>query len=68
VDIRQLLIETHWIPATYGLDLQPSTFFEDIQEAGFAMFSKEPNTHPAPQGNCIEWSFVKLRSDFFAEI
>jgi hypothetical protein len=66
-DIRQLLVETHGFPATFGLQLQPSAFFDDIQEAGFAMFSKEANTYPGVSGTCIEWGFVKLRSDFFGK-
>jgi hypothetical protein len=65
VDIRQLLIETHGIPVKHGL--QPSAFFDDIEAAGFAMFSKEPNTHPDSGGRANEWSFVKLRSDFFGK-
>lgn len=60
VDIRQLLLETHnlpqpgddphknkgghWFPAK--TPLTPSQFFDDIERAGFAMYSKEPNIHP----------------------
>ena len=62
-DIRQLLLETHnlpmsaekpqlnkgghWFPATSKLT--PSQFFDDIEAAGFAMYSKEPNIHPQAQ-------------------
>jgi Methyltransferase domain len=63
LDVRQLLIETHRIPVKIGL--QPSTFFDGIERAGFALFSKEPNIHPDAGGKSIEWSYVKLRSDFF---
>jgi Methyltransferase domain len=63
VDIRQLLIETHGIPTDLGVE--PSDFFDDIEKAGFAMFSKEPNIHPANGGKCVEWGYVKLRKEFF---
>jgi Methyltransferase domain len=63
VDIRQLLIETHGIPTELGVE--PSDFFDDIEKAGFALFSKEPNIHPHVGGNCVEWGFVKLRKEFF---
>jgi Methyltransferase domain len=62
VDIRQLLIETHSIPRGKG---EAVAFFDDIQNEGFAMFSKEPNIHPGLGGRCVEWSFVKLHKDFF---
>jgi Methyltransferase domain len=57
------LIETHRIPVKIGL--QPSAFFDGIEKAGFALFSKEPNIHPDAGGKSIEWSYVKLRDDFF---
>ena len=63
VDIRQLMIETHSLAR--GTNVQPSEFFDDIENAGFAMFSKEPNIHPSVKGRCIEWSFVKLDKAFF---
>jgi Methyltransferase domain len=50
---------------THGLwNGNAAVFFDDIQDAGFAMFSKEPNTL-VPSGDCVEWSFVKLRREFF---
>jgi Methyltransferase domain len=65
VDIRQLLIETHHLAE--GTDVKPSDFFDDIQNAGFALFSKEPNIHPLASPGCSEWSFVKLDKAFFGE-
>jgi Methyltransferase domain len=66
VDIRQLLIETHRLP-TEELGVHPADFFDDIEKAGFAMFSKEPNIHPIVAGRCVEWGFVKLRKEFFGD-
>jgi Methyltransferase domain len=65
VDIRQLLIETHHLAE--GTDVEPSDFFDDIQNAGFALFSKEPNIHPLASPGCSEWSFVKLDKAFFGK-
>lgn len=64
VDIRQLMIETHALASRENV--RPSEFFDDIEHAGFAMFSKEPNIHPSVKGRCVEWSFVKLDKAFFA--
>jgi Methyltransferase domain len=58
VDIRQLMIETHRLG-----NGNPSAFFDGIQGAGFALFSKDPNI--LVSGNAIEWSFVKIHRDFF---
>jgi Methyltransferase domain len=63
VDIRQLLVETHSLAR--NANLQPSVFFDDIQRAGFAMFSKEPNIYRTVGGRAVEWSFVKLDKAFF---
>jgi hypothetical protein len=65
VDIRQLLVETHGLGQDRGVPVNPYRFFDDIQGAGFAMFSKEPNIHPRVGGRCVEWGFVRLRPDFF---
>jgi Methyltransferase domain len=65
VDIRQLLIETHGLAE--GKGVKTSDFFDDIQTAGFALFSKEPNIHPQATPGCAEWSFVRLDKAFFAE-
>ena len=63
VDIRQLLIETHGLAENKGI--KTSDFFDDIQIAGFAMYSKEPNIHPQSTPGCAEWSFLKLDKAFF---
>ncbi len=54
-NVRQLMIETHQLPMPWFgkrnwpwgtlLDLKPNQFFDELQNAGFIMFSKEPNTH-----------------------
>jgi len=58
VDIRQLLLETHNLPEPgddprnnkgghwFPAKLEFAQFFDDIERAGFAMYSKEPNIHP----------------------
>jgi Methyltransferase domain len=63
VDIRQLLVETHGLAE--GKGVKTSDFFDDIQKAGFAMFSKEPNIHPQSTPGCAEWSFLRLDKAFF---
>jgi hypothetical protein len=54
-DVRQLMIETHHVPLPEtvpgvwpwpGTNMTPSQFFDDMQQANFIMFSKEPNIHP----------------------
>ncbi|CAB9497487.1 Pfam:DUF672 [Seminavis robusta] len=79
LNIRQLLIETHNLPTSLpdpqqnkggrffpvSTDVAPSQFFDDIENAGFAMYSKEPNIHPQAQGNGVEFAYVKLHPDFF---
>ena len=45
--------------------MNPADFFDDIEKAGFAMFSKEANIHPIVGGKCVEWGYVKLRKEFF---
>ena len=57
-DIRQIMVELHNVPKE-SLDL-----FGAMEEAGYVIFHKEPNTLGC-QGNCIEYSFLKLRKDFF---
>jgi hypothetical protein len=53
-------VETHGVNK---YDVKTNDFFDDIQRAGFALFSKEIN--PYSPGDCLEWSFVKLSKDFF---
>ena len=57
-DIRQILVETH--------EVVPSSmdFFDDIHDAGYVMFHKEPNIQHAA-GRCIEFAFLKLAPEFF---
>lgn len=60
-DIRQILVETHNTPN------QTCDFFDGLINAGYVMYSKEPNIHPhALRGNAmgVEWSFIKLDPAF----
>lgn len=57
LDIRQVQVETH------GWNKGSLKFFEDMREAGYAMFSKEANT--LARGTCMEFSFIKLKQSFF---
>lgn len=59
LDIRQILIETHYLPEnrTHGLE-----FFDSFAKNNFVMFSKESN--PWAGGKCFEFSYVKMHPDF----
>ncbi|CAB9513511.1 Pfam:DUF672 [Seminavis robusta] len=77
--ILQLLIEVHNLPTSLpnpqqnkggryfpvSTNLSPSQFFDDIENAGFVMYSKEPNIHPQAQGNGVEFAYIKLHPEFF---
>jgi hypothetical protein len=60
VDIRQILIETHFLPK------KPNQFFDRFFDHGYVLFSKEANTHPEarPFGVYFEWGFLRLSSNF----
>lgn len=74
-DIRQLLMETHnlprpeeepnknkggaWFPTR--TNVTPADFFDDIEAAGFVMFSKEPNIHPQAKVCCDDIHCYVLR-------
>ena len=73
-DLRQILIETHEIPAqqyekrtVFGIlpAISVSEVFETFYKNGFVLFSKEVNTMKA-NGFSSEWSWLKLNSHFFA--
>ncbi|KAI2489284.1 methyltransferase domain-containing protein [Fragilaria crotonensis] len=56
-NIRQILVEVHaWNSIS-------DKFFEDLHDAGYAIFHKEPNLLTG--GNCIEFAFLRLAKDFF---
>ena len=60
-DFRQILVETHNTPD------QACDFFDGLANAGYVIYSKEPNIHPrAMRGNGmgVEWSFIKLDPAF----
>ena len=57
-DLRQVLIEVHEVVhVTYN-------FFEDLHQAGYVMFHKEPNIQFGG-GRCVEFGFLKLAPQFF---
>jgi hypothetical protein len=58
VDIRQIQVEVHGTPAV------APQFFQDIHDANFVMFHKEPNIQYS-DGSCVEFSFLKMASSFF---
>jgi hypothetical protein len=58
VDIRQIQMEVHNAPTIVN------EFFQNIHDANFAMFHKEPNIQYA-DGNCVEFSFLKMARSFF---
>lgn len=64
VDIRQILVETHFMPTeqTHGFD--GMDFFDYLQDHNYLMFHKEPNINPVVQGRCVEFAYIKLHSDF----
>lgn len=60
VDIRQFLVETHGVPKN------ATSFFTSIQKAGYVMFHKDST--PTGLGNHAEFSFLKLKPEFFARL
>jgi hypothetical protein len=58
VDIRQIQVEVHEAPPIVN------EFFQNIHDADFAMFHKEPNIQYA-DGNCVEFAFLKMARSFF---
>jgi hypothetical protein len=56
-DIRQIQVELHGVPP------HKNTFFLALKKAGYAVFSKEPNTLGC-RGSCIEYAFLKLDPKF----
>jgi Methyltransferase domain len=66
IDVRQILVETHELPAEGG-DVTPLDYFDAFAQSGFALFSKEVNIHPAANNRCVEWSYVKLHQDFWRQ-
>jgi hypothetical protein len=58
VDIRQIQVEVHHAPPMVN------EFFQNIHDADFAMFHKEPNIQYA-DGNCVEFAFLKMARSFF---
>jgi len=57
-EIRQILVEVHGTPNIVN------TFFSHIRSENYVMFHKEPNIEWS-DGNCEEFSFLKMSSSFF---
>ena len=60
--IQQILVETHQAPQNRLLP-----FFDGIMGQGYVMFHKEANIQFA-EGDSIEFGFLKLHDDFFADV
>lgn len=59
-----MCVETHYLgDGFFRYGVKTSDFFDDLQRAGFAMFSKELNFYS--RGDVVEWSFIKLSKEFF---
>jgi hypothetical protein len=72
-DLRQILIETHDLPVAshkkqtdFGIlpAMNASSFFDAFRSNGYVLFSKEVNSVKG-YGRSVEWSFLKLHTDFF---
>lgn len=57
-EIRQIAVEVHEAPN------HVNDFFSHIHSQNYVMFHKEPNIQWS-NGNCIEFSFLKLNGSFF---
>jgi hypothetical protein len=73
VELRQIQIELHSKAAESGQVGQmpiPDSFdfFEAMYRNGYVIFHKEVNIRFWRFGQCIEYAFLKLHTDFFAEI
>lgn len=75
-DIRQIMIETHDLPlpstekdTLFGMfpAIKATDFFDTMKANGFALYSKEVNSQRG-FGRSVEWSFIKLRRDFFGPL
>ena len=69
VTIRQILVETHHIIQNDGddndadADVDAHNFFMTLHDAGYVIFSKEPNYEA--EASCVEYAFIQLSPDFF---
>ena len=52
---RQIMIELHDV----GKNFEVNNFFEAMNDNGYVIFHKEPNTFGC-SGDCIEYSFIRL--------
>lgn len=60
VDIRQILVETHFSPMPAIVD-----FFQHLHDLGYVIYHKESNYYGG--GNLVEYAFVKVSTEFFLE-
>ena len=56
-DIGQILVEVHELHGT------TEPFFQDMHDAGYVTFHKEPNLYT--NGQCIEIAYLKLSKEYF---
>lgn len=60
VNLRQILVETHYAPMP-----EAQNFFYSLHDAGYVIFSREPNLYMKGAG--FEFAFLKLHTDFFIQ-
>eukprot|EP00420_Gonyaulax_spinifera_P033889 CAMPEP_0197871816 /NCGR_PEP_ID=MMETSP1439-20131203/2114_1 /TAXON_ID=66791 /ORGANISM="Gonyaulax spinifera, Strain CCMP409" /LENGTH=310 /DNA_ID=CAMNT_0043490777 /DNA_START=69 /DNA_END=1001 /DNA_ORIENTATION=+ len=65
VELRQIMVEMHWGPVKGDTD-KAHGLFDHLFQNGYVVFNKEPNTLGC-QGECIEYSFLKLDPSFSSE-
>jgi hypothetical protein len=72
VELRQIQIELHSKSQNSKSNFMPLPesfdFFEAMYRNGYVIFHKEVNIRWWHFGQCIEYAFLKLHTDFFAEI
>ena len=59
-NIQQILVEVH------DTSLIANYMFHELHDAGFVIFSKEPNIQYGG-GRCVEYSFLKLNTEYFKQ-
>lgn len=62
VKIQQILVEIH------GIGDKAHTMFKTLQDAGYAIFHKEPNIQYQMYGLCVEYCFVLLSPKFWNKL
>jgi len=70
INIQQILIELHWNHCDRDMVRKVHKFFEHLQKHGYVAFHKEPNNvwNPEAPGANVEYSFIRLGSNFSAQL